>query len=246
MDTPSLGVPFAKRLPCQLLRQLALLVCIGCFVLPVCIARFAIEESALRPHVRLRTRVILVSVALSLAGVAGCSSSSAPSVAPPVAAPTVAASQGATQIIATYTKFMTEYVAAYNSGNPNNPDFISLGGGNAAGLKAVIQDAIDHGVIARGKPTWSRPVVQFVDENETIASVTFCFNPATWITVKSQTADSQSPEPIAPALDETSHPPRPAYPEDRVGPYTVLMLLNRNSAAKWSVAQANAQPDRPC
>jgi len=204
------------------------------------------EESALRPHVRRRTRVILVSVALSLAGVAGCSSSSAPNVETAVAAPTVAASQGATQIIATYKKFMTEYVAAYNSGDPNNPDFISLGGGNGAGLKPVIQRAVDDGVIATGKPTWSGPVVQFVDANETIASVTFCFDPATWKTVTSESANSPSPQPTAPALDTTSHPPRPAYPTDLVGPYTVLMLLNRNAAGKWTVAQTNAQPDRPC
>jgi hypothetical protein len=185
-------------------------------------------------------------VALSLTGVAGCSSSSAPNVETAVAAPTVAASQGATEIIATYKKFMTEYVAAYNSGDPNNPDFISLGGGNAAGLKAVIQAAIDDGVMATGKPTWSRPVVQFVDGNEMIASVTFCFNPATWKTVTSDTANSPSPEPTAPALDANSHPPRPAYPTDAIGAYTVLMLLNRNTAGKWTVAQANAQPDRPC
>jgi hypothetical protein len=204
------------------------------------------EESALRPHVRRRTRVILVSVALSLIGVAGCSSSSAPDVETAVAAPTVAASQGATQIIATYKNFMTEYVTAYNTGDPNNPDFTSLGGGNAAGLQAVIQDAIGNGVIAVGKPQWYEPVVQFVDANETIASVTFCFNPADWKTVKSGTESGPSPEPSAPPLDATSHPPHPAYPADAVGAYHVLMLLNRNTAGKWTVAQANAQPDRPC
>ena len=197
----------------------------------------------MRPHVRRRTRVILVSVALSLIGVAGCSSSSAPDVETAVAAPTVAASQGATQIIATYKNFMTEYVTAYNTGDPNNPDFTSLGGGNAAGLQAVVQNAVDAHIIAIGKPTWTpKPVVQFVDANETIASVTFCFNPADWKTVKA----GPSPEPTAPALDATSHPPHPAYPDDAVGAYTVLMLMNRNTAGKWTVAQANAQPDRPC
>lgn len=205
------------------------------------------EESALRPHVRRRTRVILVSVALSLIGVAGCSSASTPDVETAAVAPTVAASQGATEIVATYKKFMTEYVAAYNAGDPNNPAFTSLGGGNAAGLQAVVQDAIDHGIIAVGKPTWSAdPVVQFVDANETIASVTYCFNPADWKTVKSGTEAGPSPEPTAPELDATSHPPHPAYPNDAVGAYTVLMLLNRNTAGKWTVAQANAQPDRPC
>lgn len=200
----------------------------------------------MRPHVRRRTRVILVSVALSLTGVAGCSSSSAPDVETAVAAPTVAPSQGATQILATYKNFMTEYVAAYNNGDPNNPDFTRLGGGNAAGLQNVIQNAIDQGVIATGKPTWSDAVVQFVGASERIASVTYCFNPATWRTVKSGSEAGPSPEPIAPALAATSHPPHPAYPNDAVGPYTVLMLLNRNTAGKWTVAQANAQPDRPC
>jgi len=204
------------------------------------------EESALRPHVRRRTRVILVSVALSLTGVAGCSTSGASDVGTAVAAPTVAASQGATQIIATYKSFMTQYVAAYNAGDPNNPTFTGLGGGNAAGLQAVVQNAVSAGVIAIGKPIWSKPVVQFVDANETIASVTFCFDPGTWKTVKSGTEASPSPEPTAPSLDATSHPPHPAYPDDAVGPYTVLMLMNRNTAGKWTVAQTNAQPDRPC
>lgn len=200
----------------------------------------------MRPHVRRRTRVILVSVALSLIGVAGCSSSGASDVETAVAAPTVAASQGATQIIATYKNFMKEYVTAYNTGDPNNPTFTSLGGGNAAGLQKVIQDAVSAGIIAVGQPTWSKPVVQFVDANETIASVTFCFDPVDWKTVRSASAAGPSPEPSAPALDATSHPPHPAYPDDAVGAYTVLMLLNRNTAGKWTVAQANAQPDRPC
>jgi hypothetical protein len=190
--------------------------------------------------------VILVSVALSLIGVAGCSSSSAPDVETAVAAPTVAPSQGATQILATYKNFMTEYVKAYNTGDPNNPAFTGLGGGNAAGLQTVIQDAVSAGITAIGQPTWSKPVVQFVDANETIASVTFCFDPHTWKTVTSETAAGPSPEPAAPALDATSHPPHPAYPDDAVGAYNVLMLLNRNTAGKWTVAQANAQPDRPC
>jgi hypothetical protein len=218
-------------------RQLALLVCI---------ASFAMKESALRPHVRRRTRVIVVSVALGLAGVAGCSSSSAPDVATAVAPPTVSASQGATQILATYNKFMTEYVTAFNTGDPNSPDFVSLGGGNAAGLQTTIKDAVDAGVIATGTPTWSKPVVQFVDANETIASVTFCFSPDSWRTVALDTANSPSPSPDAPALDLSAHPPHPAYPTDAVGAYTVLMLMNRNAAGKWTVAQANAQPDRPC
>ena len=201
----------------------------------------------MRPHVRRRTWVILVSVALSFTGVAGCSSSSAPEVATAVAPPTVAASQGATQIVATYKKFMGYYVSAYNAGNPNNPDFVRLGGGNAAGLRAFIQSAVDDGVIATGQPAWSRkPLVQFVDANEMIASVTFCFDPATWKTVKTATAVGQSPEPTTPALDAIGHPPHPAYPNDAIGPYTVLMLLNRNTAGTWTVAQANAQPDRPC
>lgn len=200
----------------------------------------------MRPHVRRRTRVILVSVALSLTGVAGCSSSSAPDVQTPVAAPTVAASQGATQILATYKKFMTEYVKAYNAGDPNDPEFTSLGGGNAAGLQAVIQSSVTDHIIAVGQPTWSQPVVQFVDANETIASVTFCFDPDTWKTVISGTEADPSPSPSAPGLDATSHPPHPAYPDDAVGAYTVLMLLNRNTAGKWTVAQTNAQPDRPC
>lgn len=200
----------------------------------------------MRPHVRRRTRVILVSVALSLIGVAGCSSSSAPDVETAVAAPTVAPSQGATQILATYKNFMTEYVAAYNNADPNNPDFTSLGGGNAAGLQPLIQDAIAANVIAVGQPQWYEPVVQFVDANETIASVTFCFYPDTWKTVKSGTESGPSPQPSPPPLDATSHPPHPAYPDDAIGAYHVLMLLNRNTAGKWTVAQANAQPDRPC
>jgi hypothetical protein len=177
--------------------------------------------------------------------VAGCSSSSAPDVATAVAPPTVSASQGATQIIATYKKFMTEYVAAFNTGDPNKPDFLNLGGGNAAGLQAFVQNSVDQGVIATGTPTWSKPVVQFVDANETIASVTFCFDPVSWATKKSD-ASSPSPEPTASAVLVTSHPPHPAYPTDAVGAYTVLMLMNRNAAGKWTVAQANAQPDRPC
>lgn len=198
----------------------------------------------MRPHVRRRTRVILVSVALSLVGVAGCSSSSDPDVGTPAAAPTVAPSQGATQIIATYKTFMTEYVAAYNNSDPNNAAFTSLGGGNAAGLQAFIQSSIDDGLTATGQPTWSaKPTVQFVDANETIASVTFCFNPATW-TVKS--GANPSPKPSASSPDTTGHPPHPAYPDDAVGAYHVLMLLNRNTAGKWTVAQANAQPDQPC
>ena len=197
----------------------------------------------MRPHVRRRTRVIVVSVALSLIAVAGCSPGNAPDVETAAAAPTVAASQGATQIIDTYKKFMTAYVAAYTYGHPNNPEFTSLGGGNAAGLQAVVQDAIDHGIKAKGTPAWSRdPVVQFVDANETIASVTYCFNPADWKTVKA----GPSAEPTTPALNANIHPPHPAYPNDAVGQYTVLMLLNRNTAGKWTVAQVNAQPDRPC
>lgn len=200
----------------------------------------------MRPHVRRRTQVIVVSVALGLTGVAGCSSSTAPDVEAAVAAPTVAANKGATQILATYKKFMSEYVKAYNTGDPNNPDFIGLGGGNAAGLQVFVQEAADAGVVAVGNPTLSKPVVQFVDANETFASVTFCFDPATWRTVKSGTETDPTPEPIAPALDATIHPPHPAYPNDAVGAYTVLMLLNRNTAGKWTVAQTNAQPDRPC
>lgn len=200
----------------------------------------------MRPHVRRRTRVTIVSVALSLIGVAGCSSSSAPDAETVVAAPTVAASQGATQIIATYKNFMTEYVTAYNNGDPNNPDFIRLGGGNAAGLQAIIQSSVDQHVIAIGKPIWWSPVVQFVDASERIASVTFCFDPHTWRTVISGTEAGPSPKPSAPTLDATSHPPHPAYPNDAVGAYAVLMLLNRNTAGKWTVAQTNAQPDRPC
>ena len=64
--------------------------------------------------------------------------------------------------------------------------------------------------------------------------------------MKSETANSPSPEPTTPALDSSAHPPHPAYPTDAVGAYTVLMLMNRNTAGKWTVAQANAQPDRPC
>ncbi len=200
----------------------------------------------MRPHVRRRTRVIVVSIALGLTGVAGCSTSSTPDVATAVAPPTVSASQGATQILATYNKFMTEYVTAFNTGDPNSPDFVSLGGGNAAGLQTVIRTAVKANIIAIGQPTWAKPVVQFVDANETIASVTFCFDPASWRTVKSDSANSPSPEPTAPALDLSAHPPHPAYPTDAVGKYTVLMLMNRNAAGKWVVAQANAQPDRPC
>ena len=214
--------------------------------LRVCIASFAMEESALGPHVRRRTWVIVVSVALGLTGVAGCSSSSAPDVATAVAPPTVSASQGATQIIATYKKFMTEYVAAFNAGDPNSPDFVSLGGGNAAGLQPVIQSAVKAHVKAVGQPTWSKPVVQFVDANETIASVTFCFDPVSWHTVTAESANSPSPVPTTPEIDVSGHPPHPTYLTDAVGAYTVLMLMNQSAAGKWTVAQANAQPDRPC
>jgi hypothetical protein len=205
------------------------------------------KESALRPHVRRRTTVILVSVALGLAGVAGCSSSSLPSTATAAAPPTVAPSQGATQIISTYKKFMSAYVTAYNDGQPNNKTLVALGGGNGAGLQAAIQDAVTSHIVAIGKPSWSEnPTVQFIDTSDTVASVTFCFDPGSWKTVLADTASDASPSPTAPSLDATRHPPHPAYPNDAVGKYTVLMLMNRDTAGKWTVAQVNAQPDHPC
>ena len=108
----------------------------------------------MRPHVRRRTTVILVSVALGLTAVAGCSSSSLSDSATVVAPPTVAPSQGATQIISTYKKFMSAYVAAYNNGQPDDKTLVTLGGGNGAGLQAAIKDAVDDGIIATGKPSW--------------------------------------------------------------------------------------------
>jgi hypothetical protein len=206
----------------------------------------------LRPHVRRRTTVILVSVALGLTGAAGCSSSSLSDSATVVAPPTVAPSQGATQIIATYQKFMSAYVAAYNHGQPDNKTLVALGGGNGAGLQAIIKHDLDQGIIANGKPSWSaNPAVRFVDTNDTVASVTFCFNPGSWETVAAGSVRGPSPSPspdqIEPsAPDANSHPPRPAYPNDVVGQYEVLMLMNRNTAGTWTVAQVNAQPDHPC
>ena len=47
--------------------------------------------------------------------------------------PTVAPIQGATQIISTYKKFMSAYVAAFNAGQPNDKTLVTLGGGNGAG-----------------------------------------------------------------------------------------------------------------
>jgi ABC-type phosphate transport system substrate-binding protein len=201
----------------------------------------------LRPHVRRRTTVILVSVALGLTGVAGCSSSSPSGNAAVVAPPTVAPSQGATQIIATYKKFMSAYVAAYNGGQPDDKTLVTLGGGNGAGLQAAIKGAVDKGIVAVGKPDWSPdPIVGFVDTNATVASVTFCFDPATWKTVTADSTSKATPSAIAPPLDQNSHPPHPAYPNDAVGKYHVLMLMNRDTTGKWTVAQVNAQPDRPC
>jgi hypothetical protein len=204
----------------------------------------------LRPHVRRRTTVILVSVALGLTGAAGCSSSSLSDSAAVVVPPTVAPSQGATQIIATYKKFMSAYVAAYNLGQPNNKTLIALGGGNGAGLQAVIKHDVDQGIIASGRPSWSaNPAVRFIDTNATVASVTFCFDPGTWatFTASSVRGPSPSPQPIEPTSpDANSHPPRPAYPADVVGRYDVLMLMNRDTAGAWTVAQVNAQPDHPC
>ena len=200
----------------------------------------------MRPHVRRRTRVILVSVALSLTGVAGCSSSTTPDVETVAAAPTVAASQGAAQILATYKNFMTEYVKAYNTGDPNNPDFTSLGGGNAAGLQTVIQDAIDQGITAIGQPQWAeagRPVRRR-ERNDRVGDV--LLRSGHLENREDRDRGRPSPVPSTPPLDATGHPPHPAYPDDAVGQYTVLMLLNRNTAGKWTVAQTNAQPDRPC
>jgi hypothetical protein len=187
-------------------------------------------------------------VALGLTAVAGCSSSSLSDSATVVAPPTVAPSQGATQIISTYKKFMSAYVAAYSLGQPNDKTLVSLGGGNGAGLQTAIKQAVDQGIVARGKPSWSsNPTVQFVDTNATVASVTFCFDPGTWHTVTAASASGPKPSPAGPSsLDANSHPPHPAYPNDAVGRYDVLMLMNRDTAGNWTVAQVNAQPDRPC
>jgi hypothetical protein len=205
--------------------------------------------------------VILVSTALALIGVAGCSSSNTSANATAEPLPTVAPSQGAARILSTYQNYMAAYVTAYNTKNADYGPFVSLGGGNGGGLQAGVQDALDHGIFAEGKPSWSRPQAQFVDTNDTIASVTFCFNPGTWKTVaevsvdataSASTSTSTSPSPapsltaVMPPLSSTSHPPHPAYLGDAVNPYIVLMLLNRHTAGNWTVAQTNAQPDHPC
>lgn len=237
-----------------------------------------LKETALRPQLRRRTSTILLSaIAAAALGAAGCSSvSNEIAVQTPA---TVAPNAGAAPILSAYSQFMKAYVVAYDTGNPNYKTFLTLGGGNGGGMRSQLVTAAAAGVTATygpgprpnsappfegEKPSWTSPSVQYVDGNQTIASVTFCFNPAQWRTVDKDRNQVQDPALIAPATQasappssaasqpsdnvpgSSAHPPHPAFLGDVVGAYTVLMLLNRDAQGQWLVAQTNAQPDRPC
>jgi hypothetical protein len=223
-----------------------------------------LKETALRPQPRRRTSTILLSaIAAAALGAAGCSTvSNEIAVQTPA---TVAPDAGAAPILDVYGKFMAAYVHAYNTANPKYGPFLSLGGGNGGGIGGQLSQAIANGVTATGTPNWSDPSVQYVDGNQTIASVTFCFSPGTWKTIDAQngrleadpsrvlppTPPSAAPSSSASqssdsAPGSSAHPPHPIYAGDVAGAYTVLMLLNRDARGHWLVAQTNAQPDRPC
>jgi hypothetical protein len=205
------------------------------------------KETALPSQLRRRAMAILMPTAILALGAAGCTSTGV-GASSDVVAPAASVPQGAsaTAIVKAYQKYMNAYVAAYNSGNPNDPAFVQVGGGTGGGLQAVLQDSINAGVIANGKPEWSDPQVQFVDANKTIASVSFCFDPGTWKTIKADTAASPSPVPEAPPLLGNENPPHPKYPGDAIGKFRAFMLLDRDNAGNWTVQQTNAQPDNPC
>jgi len=208
---------------------------------------------------------LLSAIAAAALGAAGCSNvSNEIAVQAPA---TVAPSAGAAPILDVYGKFMAAYVRAYNTGDPKYGPFLSLGGGNGGGVGGQLSQAVANGVTATGTPKWSNPSVQYVDGNQTIASVTFCFDPAGWKTVKPGSSDASgeafpndvlpsTPASAAPsssasqngdnAPGSSAHPPHPIYAGDVPGAYTVLMLLNRDARGHWLVAQTNAQPDRPC
>jgi hypothetical protein len=188
--------------------------------------------------------MILTTTAVALLGATGCASSGSSTTVTAEAAPTVAASQGASKIIDTYQKYMTAYVTAYHDRNPDYGPFVSLGGGNGGGLQASLRSALDNGLTAAGKPSWSQPVVQFVNANDSIASVSFCFNPGTWKTVMAKTVSN--PKGTFPPLSGTVHPPHPAYPGDAVGKYIVLMLLHKDTSGNWFVDRSNAETGHPC
>jgi hypothetical protein len=186
---------------------------------------------------------ILVPTAMLALGAAGCASSGIGTsnvAAPPAVTPQGADAQA---ILKAYQTYMNAYVTAYNTGNSNYSTFVQAGGGTGGGLQAVLQNSISAGVIAKGKPKLSDPVLQFVDTNKTIASVSFCFDASGWMTIKAGTEDTPA---APPAIDDNS--PHPLYPGDKLegGGFRALMLLDRDSAGNWTVQQTNAQPDNPC
>jgi hypothetical protein len=184
----------------------------------------------------------LVSAAvLALFGVAGCAASEASNSGPaPTSLPAVS-SADEKAIVATYEKYMAAYVHAYDTGDADYAAFVSLGGGNGAGLQQSLRNSFDAGVIATGEPKLSKPQVRYVDTTKNVASVTFCFDASSWRAV-----DATSLAQTTPPLSTTDHPPHPAYFGDAGGSYTALMLLDRDTNGSWTVQQTNAQPDRPC
>jgi len=200
------------------------------------------KETPLPSQVRRRTLAILLPTAILALGVAGCTSTSLQSSAGVVAAPAETADgSSAAAIVKTYEKYMNGYVDAYHNSNPNDPAFLEAGGDTGGGLKAMLESSISQGVKANDqRPSWSDPVVQFVDANKTIASVSFCFNPGNWQTVNAAN------QPAAPQDAAAVNAPHPRYPGDVGKAFRALMLLDRDSAGNWTVQQTNAQPDNPC
>ncbi len=98
--------------------------------------------------------------------------------------------------------------------------------------------------------------MQFLDATKTIAAVNFCFVPSNWEIVEKQTGKPPAPDgklvPMLTAPSEgpgvSAHPPHPRYPGDagQPGKDIVMLLLNRDTAGHWTVAQSNAQVDNPC
>jgi hypothetical protein len=199
------------------------------------------KETPLPSLLRRRTMAILIPTAMLALGAAGCAS---PGIGTSeVAAPPAVTPQGADAkaILTAYRTYMQAYVKAYNTGDPNYSTFVQSGGGTGGGLQAVLQSSVSDGVIAKGNPALSDPVLQFVDANKTIASVSFCFDSTNWTTVNTVTKTPAAPR----VTDDNS--PHPRYPGDELrAPFRTLMLLDRDSSGNWTVQQTNAQPDNPC
>jgi hypothetical protein len=163
-----------------------------------------------------------------------------PTAAPSTVAPTVRAADA--PIVAAYRSFMTAYVSTYDSANPAlvGGDLAIYGGSGHGGLDPDLGQAQQARVKAIGRPSWTTPTVT-VDAAHAQATLTNCFDPGTWKTVSMTTH-----EPAKPPTGSTIDKPRPAYPGEAAGKYTVVSTMAENGKGQWFVFAIVAHRSQPC